>query len=543
MASEATKTQSRPDPDAARERVGGEGWLIEMFGDTPRAASAEAEMDAEVSRIARQFLGETHVSTDVELRWLMEKCSESRLPDGVLDADAYVKHLAEDLVEHSTHTSSPRFIGHMTSALPYFVRPLGKLMTALNQNVVKMETARALSLYERQTLAMMHRLVYDAPDDFYAQHVQRNGSTLGIMLSGGTLANVTALWVARNAALGPAPGFGGVEQEGLRAALDFYGYRDAVVVGSSLMHYSIGKAVGLLGLGAGNLVQVPVGGDNRVDPERLRGAMEECKARGLLVIALIGVAGTTDSGAIDPLPRLAEIARDYGVYFHVDAAWGGPLLFSANHRHRLAGIELADSITIDGHKQLYAPMGIGMLIMREPHTAKAIEKHARYIVRPNSIDLGKRALEGSRPGVALFVHASLNILGRRGYEILVDRGIDMTRYMAEAVRARPEFELLVEPQLNILVYRYVPDRWRAQAASHALDAQENQEISRANERLQKIQRQRGLSFVSRTTMDSTAYGLGVPIAALRAVLANPLTSEFDIDAVLDEQAAIASEMG
>src|SRR5207248_10530114 len=113
----------------------------------------------------------------------------------------------------------------------------------------------------------------------------------------------------------------------------------------------------------------------------------------------------------------------------------------------------------------------------------------------------------------------------------------------EAIRSRPEFELLVEPQLNILVYRYVPERSRAKAASWALDEHENQDISEANERLQKVQRQRGQSFVSRTTLDTTVYGKGVPIVALRAVIANPLTSESDVDAVLDEQAAIASEMG
>jgi glutamate decarboxylase len=543
MASEAVRTtQDLPDIGAGEARAGEEERLLEMFGGSTRSESAEDKIDAQVSRIAREFLGASAVSTDVELRWLMEKCSESRLPDAVSDAEGYVNYLAENIVEHSTHTSSPRFIGHMTSALPYFVRPLGKLMTAMNQNVVKMETARALSLYERQTLAIIHRLIYDEADDFYAQHVQRSTSTLGIMLSGGTLANVTALWCARNAALGPKDDFGGVEREGLAAALAFYGYKSAVVIGSALMHYSIGKAVGLLGLGAGNLVQVPVDRNNRIELDALRETMKTCRERGQLILALVGVAGTTDTGAVDALPELAEIARESGIYFHVDAAWGGPLLFSARHRHRLAGIELADSVTIDGHKQLYAPMGIGMLILRDPHTAKAIEKHARYIVRPNSIDLGKRSLEGSRPAVALFVHASLHILGRRGYEILVDRGIAKAQHMAETIRSRHEFELLVEPQLNILVYRYIPEQWRAQAMSQSLDGLENQEINQVNEQLQKIQRQRGHSFVSRTTLETTVYGRGVPIAALRAVIANPLTGESDIAAVLDEQAAIAADI-
>jgi glutamate decarboxylase len=151
-------------------------------------------------------------------------------------------------------------------------------------------------------------------------------------------------------------------------------------------------------------------------------------------------------------------------------------------------------------------------------------------------------LEGSRPAVALFVHASLHILGRRGYEILVDRGIAKAQHMAETIRSRHEFELLVEPQLNILVYRYIPEQWRAQAASQSLDGLENQEINQVNEQLQKIQRQRGHSFVSRTTLETTVYGRGVPIAALRAVIANPLTGESDIAAVLDEQAAIAADI-
>src|SRR5215216_6095122 len=119
----------------------------------------------------------------------------------------------------------------MTSALPHFMRSLGRLQVALNQNVVKIETSKAFTPFERQTLAMIHRLIFNRSDDFYYEHVQKQASTLGIVTSGGTLANITALWCARNRALRPQDGFAGIESEGLAAALKFYGYDSAVIIG------------------------------------------------------------------------------------------------------------------------------------------------------------------------------------------------------------------------------------------------------------------------------------------------------------------------
>ncbi len=130
---------------------------------------------------------------------------------------------------------------------------------------------------------------------------------------------------------------------------------------------------------------------------------------------------------------MAAIAREHGAHFHVDAAWGGPTLFSARWRHLLAGIELADSVTLDAHKQLYVPMGAGMALFRDPAAVRAIEHHARYIIREGSRDLGSKTLEGSRPGMAMLVHSGLRILGRRGYELLIDGGIDKARWFADEI--------------------------------------------------------------------------------------------------------------
>lgn len=505
-------------------------------------SSVEHKMDVAIDHISQSFLSAIDTNTDIDLDSLLAKFYDSNIPVDPTNFDNYLQYLANNVIAHSVNTSSPQFIGHMTSALPYFVRPLAKLMTAMNQNTVKIETAKALSFYERQALAMLHRLIYNLNDHFYTQHIQNSQSTLGILVSGGTVANITALWCARNTSLGAKEGFPGVEKAGTAAALDFYGYKGAVIIGSELMHYSFDKAADLLGIGTSGLIKIPTDCNNRVNIEALRQAVSKCLAQNLYIVAIVGIAGTTDSGGVDSLSEIAEIAQAANVHFHVDAAWGGPLIFSQQHRHKLAGIEQADTVTIDGHKQLYLPMGIGMVFLRDPHKAKAIEKQASYTMRKGSFDLGKRALEGSRPGMALFLHAGLNLLGSKGYEFLIDEGIRKTQYMAARICAMPEFELLAQPDTNLLIYRYIPESLRELAAKKQLTEIDHQFINQFNKRLQKIQRQEGRTFISRTTKTTICFDKEIQIIALRAVLANPLTTENDIDAVLNDQIQIAAEI-
>jgi glutamate decarboxylase len=312
--------------------------LSRLFSMPGMAASGEQQADALVSELAQGFLRSERTGSDVGISQLLDLFKESKVPGEPSDVISYINYLRENVVRHSTQTSSPRFIGHMTTALPYFVRPFGKLMTAMNQNMVKAETSKSFTLYERQALAMIHRLIYNFSDTFYDRHIQSLESTLGLVVSGGTLANVTALWCARNAALCPADGFDGVEIEGLPAALQFYGYKGAVIIGSSTLHYSIDKATDLLSIGSRGLVKVQTDARGRIDLGALRRAIAECRRQRKCIIALVGVAGATDSGAIDPLPEMAEIAREANIHFHVDAAWGGSVLFSERHKYKLAGI-------------------------------------------------------------------------------------------------------------------------------------------------------------------------------------------------------------
>jgi glutamate decarboxylase len=187
-------------------------------------------------------------------------------------------------------------------------------------------------------------------------------------------------------------------------------------------------------------------------------------AEGIRPLCLVGIAGTTETGNIDPLDELADLAQELGCHYHVDAAWGGATLALRHLQGLLKGIERADSVTIDAHKQLYVPMGAGMVLFKDPTALAAIEHHAAYILREGSRDLGSHTLEGSRPGMAMLVHAGLSIIGRKGYEILIDQGIERACRFAQ-IDAHPDFELITEPELNILTYRYNPAWIQAELAA------------------------------------------------------------------------------
>ncbi len=514
--------------------------MASLFLTSRATLSAEGAIDRQIAALVTSFLRAKTVAAPADLAALAGTFTDSEVPAEPLSPARYVEYLAANVVPYCNRIAAPRSLAHMNQGLPYFMRSLARLLTAMNQNLTKFDASRALSLCERQALAVMHRLVYDCAARFYERHAQNGDSTLGVVTSGGTVANITALWAARNDSLGPRGDFGGVEREGLLAALRHYRYADAVVIGPESMHYSFTKAAGLLGISERGLIRVPTDYRGRMDLAALRETVAACRARGAHVIAIVGVAGSTDAGAIDPLAEIADVADEANAHFHVDAAWGGPLLFSDEYRSRLAGIERADSVTIDGHKQLYLPLGVGLVLFRQPQFARAIEKHANYLSRPGSADLGMRSLEGSRPGTALYLHAGLKVIGRDGYAALVNDSIRKVRHMADAICVRPEFELLMEPDANVVLYRYVPESCRMDVLSGDLREEHNRALNHLNERVHKAQRRAGRTYVSRTTLFNTRYGRGVPVVAFRAVVANPLTTEADLAAVLEDQRALAA---
>jgi glutamate decarboxylase len=360
------------------------------------------------------------------------------------------------------------------------------------------------------------------------------------MTSGATISNISGLWIARNLAFAPSAGFAGIEEEGIAPALAYSHVRKAVIICSRFAHYSIQKAAAMLGLGEGSVIMAPVDCNGRMDITALRRIVDDCGIRGFRVVAIVATAGTTDCGSIDPLEEIGEIAADARIHFHVDAAWGAPLIFSQRYCARLTGIDRADSITIDAHKQFYLPIGSSVLLLRDPRAASVIEKQTSYMLQEGSGDLGKRSLEGSRPGSALLLHAALNIIGPRGYGWLIEDNIQKAKVMCRKLLALRDFELLIPPETNIVLYRYVPHDMKIAARNRTLAASDNQFLNKLNEKIQRTQNESGRAFVSRTTIENVYEGC--PVTALRAVLGNPFTTEADIDFILEDQIRIAGQV-
>jgi len=536
-----------------------------------------------------------YAANNDSIKELQSKFGDSSIPEGLncdkFNINKYFSEIKENVIDKATRVSSPNMVGHMTTALPFFHRPLSKLVTSLNQNVVKVETSATTTFLERETLSKLHRAFYDQPTDFYEKYLSTTEGTFGCITSGGTIANLTAMWVARNNAFPKTDDFEGIEKEGVISALRYYGYNDMAIVGSELMHYSFKKAADVLGMGLKNIHTIPVDSEYSIRIDLLIKKLEELKNRNIKVIAIVGIACTTEVGSIDNLVVLADLAKKYGALFHVDGAWGGSFIMSDKYRHLLKGIEMADTITIDGHKLLYTPMGCGIVLFKSPLLpTTTIRKVASYVIRAGSMDHGKTTLEGSRPANVLYLHASLNLLGHRGLSTLLDIAVENTKYMAEVVKSYPQFEIISKPVTNIFLYRYIPS-WLRKGLEHEhfdykssisssptaktieteeistlcsestqdqlmdlseftdkeevatiydeqplYGEEENQLIDYFTTELQAKQKREGAGFVSKTTVHTTKYPHYMKgIDVLRVVIANPLVTHDNIKAVVEEQ--------
>jgi len=515
--------------------------LFRVFTKPEHKDSKLAQIEQHLSDNILDFLSQHVVTKKTSLEEVEKDFADAFVPESPEFVSTHAESLLNKLVAHSVNTYSPTFIGHMTSALPYFHLPLSKLMVGLNQNLVKIETSKAFTPLERQVLGMMHNLIYDQSDAFYEDYLHSSRHALGAFCSGGTIANITALWVARNKCLGPAPGFSGVAKAGLAAAYRHYGINNLGVLCSKRGHYSLSKAVDVLGIGREQLITLPAPRQT-LDPEKALQVGKQYADQGNKLLAIVGVGGTTETGHIDPLDELADVAEELGCWFHVDAAWGGATLFSSQNGYKLKGIERADSVTIDAHKQMYVPMGAGMALFKNPEDANAVRHHAQYILRAGSKDLGATTLEGSRNGMAMMVYSALHIFGRRGYELLIDRSIEKAKAFADMISRHPDFELTTSPTLSLLTYRVVPAALQQLMANSDADTckEMNEKIDRLVVSVQKQQREAGKSFVSRTRLEAEDYP-GQCITVFRVVLANPLTSHNDLAAILAEQHLIATQ--
>ena len=259
----------------------------------------------------------------------------------------------------------------------------------------------------------------------------------GLLLSGGSIANLTAVVTARSQ-LGDA-------------------FHDGVVYTSERAHHSIDKATRIAGIAPNRMRAVPTDADLRLDPKALKQAIRADRGRGLRPLMIVATAGTTDTGAVDPLAVCAEIAEAEGTWFHIDAAYGGFFQLTDRGRTRLTGIDRADSITVDAHKSLLLPFGIGGLLVRDPATLiGAHEGHGAYLrdvtdgELPHFLAMGP---ELTRPNRGLPVWLALHLHGVAQFRATLDRMLDLADDAADQLEGLPGVALAGRPELSIVAFR------------------------------------------------------------------------------------------
>ncbi len=393
----------------------------------------------------------------------------------------------ETIAEHS-RPSSGRFFGYVVgSGEP--VGAIGDLLASvLNQNVTSWRSAPAATAIERAVVGWLADAVGCAG---YA----------GSLCGGGSAANLMALAMAREAKL-PA---------------NETGARPCIVYASEQVHMAIPKAIALLGIGRSNLRLIPVDGELRMRTDALQAAIADDRKAGHSPIAIVATAGTVNTGAIDPLPDIADIAKREALWLHVDGAYGGLAALAEPGKFR--GLDRADSLALDAHKWLYQPMECGCLLYRDRQIAREAFSHSGEYVKILSADPAEgfaffeESIELSRRFRALKLWLSLQYHGRRAFREAIAQDLSHAQLLAREIRSQPALELLAPVRLSAVCFRH---RIKDNAAI-----------------LRRVIA-RGRVYLSNATIDEQF--------ALRACFVNHRATDDDVRAIVSESIAAADEL-
>ena len=406
-------------------------------------------------------------------------------PRGTLSA------LVARVLARSTHLHHPRFIGHqVTSPLPDTA--LLELVSALlNNGMTVFEMGPVATAMERSVLRWL------------ATQAGLGSAAEGVLTSGGSAGNLTALLAARQAKAGH-DAWGRGAHEG----------RPLALLASEQTHYCVKRAAQIMGMGEGGVIPVPVDERFRMRADALEDAQRKAERAGRKVFAVVGSAGSTSTGAFDPLDEIADYCESRGLWFHVDGAHGAPTVLSEKYRARVRGIERADSLVWDAHKMMLLPALVTAVLFKDgARSYETFAQEAHYLYAPragNWFDGGLRTLECTKRMMSLELYGALELHGTHLFADYLTRMFDLAETFAGMLREAPDFVLAVEPDCNIVCFRYHPQ------GARDLDLLQ----SRVREALLKS----GEFYLVQTKLPAGIY--------LRVTLINPLTEERDLRALL-----------
>lgn len=460
-----------------------------------QAAALVAEYFAHIAErpvVAPNYAGKTKDAVDLELPL------EGRPLEQLLDECRTVMDL-------SRHNGHPRFFGYVASPSTPIGAYADLIASALNANITCWRSGPAGTEIEQVVVRWLGSLIrYD-------------DNSKGLLTSGGSMANMIALLIASRSK-------GGVEaaRKGLWNAGP-----PMTLYASEEVHMSIPKAADILGFGRDQVRTVSCDERQKMRVGELARVIEEDQTKGLRPFCVVASAGTTNTGVVDPLNQIADIARDFNLWFHVDGAYGAPGNLDERKTALFAGIERADSVSLDPHKWLYVPVDAGCLLFRDASAAVAAfsTDEADYIKLHGHTDDAAFAywdygVELSRRFRALKVWLTLGYYGVRRLAEAISDDNSLAAYMGELVSSASDFELLAPVELSICCFRYVP------AALKEAALKENDEaLNQLNEQIMAAVQKGGRAYLSNATVNGKF--------ALRACITNFRTTKTDIEKTLE----------
>ncbi len=430
-------------------------------GMSTDAARADGLADAALAVLPalERWLEFTELAGPARRRESWRAVLDTPLPDKGAGAEATLAELAEWVVANGLPIGAPGFTGFITTG-PSTVPAVAQF-------------AAALASPQRYAVSAFN-LLEDVSLRWLARVCGLDESVAGVYSSGGSVANLLALGAARQAAF---------ERRGVDVARDGLppGLRGRIYAGSEA-HHTIQRSAAVLGLGRDAVRSVPVDARQRVRVDRLAGMIEDDVAAGVVPIAIVGVAGTTNTGAVDPLDALADLAERHDTWLHVDGAYGLPAAGVDELAERFAGVRRAQSWIVDPHKWLATGVGCAATYVRDPQVLNRAftQTPAAYLALPGKgavaspfeefgVHYDDLGVELSAPPRGVLVWAVLREIGRDGLHQRIRRHVGHARRLTELARSHPRLEALTEPELSVACVRYRPARPVGDAELDALN--------------------------------------------------------------------------
>ncbi len=468
-----------------------------LSGSAESIAAYQAAIE-QSSKAVVQWLQQPEMYQGKTVAQLRERIELAFTRQG-LGNDAAIERAVEFFLHDSLSVHNPQCVAHLHCPSLVISQAAEVLINATNQSMDSWDQSPSATIIEVKLIEWLReRVGYPSGD-------------AGVFTSGGTQSNLMGLMLARDAFF--AKQGHSVQQQGLTGDLS-----KIKVFCSEHAHFSVQKNMALMGLGYRSVTLIKTDAFSRMDADDLRQKLAAAKANGEQVMAIVATAGTTDAGAIDPLAEIIALAAQQDIWVHVDAAWGGALLLSEQYRHYLQGLDAADSVTLDFHKQFFQTISCGAFLLKDARHYELMRYQAAYLNSDFDEEQGvpnlvSKSLQTTRRFDALKLWMALEALGQDKYAEIIDGGVTLAQQVAEYVTSQPDLQLVMQPQLASVLFRYLPEQRIDDAALGLLNQQIGDSLLAS-----------GRANVGVTEADG--------ITCLKMTLLNPIVTLDDVKALL-----------